>query len=318
MTETINFNPEDEARQQGIRNLLRFLEKTCGAESINDQEKFTEILSKLDYDQFKNLLLRINWLICNIPMSERSGEFHQSAVSQGGWKDWLDYVPPDPTTSEEILSDTFWKMKDVLGSDDPESDQTVALTIFNSVIYLHLFKDGNGRSARLFYTMFTPRKKEFLEEELGKLLEERPQELGDYHTNVNVPIYYTFLRARGIDIDDNYFDREKNDYKYRLENSKMLGFDNNALGFISAMDVMTDEEKEKFAHRYPNEQYFYFVFDDLPEELQNRIKKQQNETRKNFAIAAIDDLALDPNNWEGRRQDPLDKAWGYNSKANTK
>ncbi len=131
-------NTEDDVRAKTSEKITSFLEKTNAyekIESILDQHK-----EKINFEEFMGLIVRLNGIIRDIPIHERSIDGERVQVE--GWID--SYIPPRQSDKEGLLKKAYESSSHV----DDEDVKYLIPAVINAV---HLFLDGNGRTARLLH-----------------------------------------------------------------------------------------------------------------------------------------------------------------------
>jgi hypothetical protein len=161
---------EEQARAETAEKVVSFLEKT------EVYEKLEELLDgqkdKISFEEFKDLLVRLNGIIRDIPIHER--HFDGAQVHVEGWMDT--YKPPRQKDKEGLLERAYNSTDKV-----EEGDEKYLIpAVINAV---HLFVDGNGRTARLLYQLLEKHKSK---EEFLIVVEKAMKKDGRYDTfNVN-------------------------------------------------------------------------------------------------------------------------------------
>ncbi len=305
---------EQQARQEGFKHTLEFLNRLVGPENIAKPEYFVELLRGLNYDQFVDLLKRVNGLVANIPIKERAILEHESGiVTNFMGSSSAEIVPPIMEARTEILQDTFTKLKELIDKDIPDIPQYVARTLFNAIIYLHLFADSNGRTARLCYFLFSPHVQKDpvnLPKHIEQVVATRPQELKIYHHQQNMGYFFYALHERDIGWD---YDKERRVYCAHLEeeDSPWHPFDFEQLGYLAVNDVLTEEEKVQYGHACSHGDVNFYVIDELPTEIRAKMNQRRMNIRSDFSKFIID-ISVDPEEeWPDFVQGPLDHAFEY-------
>ncbi len=161
---------EEKARAETSEKVVSFLDKTKAYEKIADLLDGRE--DKISFDEFKDLLVRLNGIIRDIPISQRS--FDGSQVHVEGWVDT--YKPPRHEDKESLLEKAYDSVEEVETGDE----KYLIPAVINAV---HLFLDGNGRTARLLYQLLERHKSK---EEFLAVVEKAMQKDGRYETfNIN-------------------------------------------------------------------------------------------------------------------------------------
>ncbi len=165
-----NTEMTDEARAKTGEKVVSFLEKTKAYEKIEDLLNVQK--EKISFEEFKDLIVRLNGIIRDIPISERS--FDGAQVHVEGWMDT--YKPPRHEDKENLLEKAYNSIGEVENGDE----KYLIPAVINAV---HLFLDGNGRTARLLYQLL---EKHRSKEDFLTVVEKAMRKDGRYETlNVN-------------------------------------------------------------------------------------------------------------------------------------
>lgn len=202
-----------------------------------------------------------------------------------------EFVFPKDERRKEIMEEVVEKIKHLADQDDEQSKQAIAHTLYNAVNYLHVFPDGNGRTARLLYFLSSPhveRKPENVREMVQHLTKSRDSHINDYHNDLNTVVYQMMLRDRGLSMDA----ASDGDYLCRMKDTEILGFDGQYLQLLAAADVLTDEEKKQYNK---SRESGGLAFDgyEFPEDVKARIKAKMDDIRTEF-IRHIIEISSDP------------------------
>ncbi len=269
-------------RQEATDLFNRFVDKMLTPEQKANPQILLESFSGMDYDQFISMLQRMNGILRNANTKDRAS-FENDMMTKDSFGE-IDIVFPPKEESERIMKEIFEKLKLKIEEGTEDSRQAVALTLFNALIYLHPMKDGNGRTARALYFMTSPsidRNQEEYGDQLKSAVSKGSYFLSNYHFNINRHGYFWLLSSRNIPTD---FIDDGDDWAAIMMHEKDAGFDEANIMFISAYDVMTEEERKQYAISLTNEgPATAFNFDVLPKELQNKIKENMPKVRTEFA-----------------------------------
>ncbi len=107
-------------------------------DDLSDLTTKNKMIEELDYEKFKKFLILVNGVLREIPKSDRKISENMSVGL---------YMAPSLTVQEKVLKNTFEAIKTM------SSNQLRAQLLYYVINDLHLFSDGNGRTARLFYNM---------------------------------------------------------------------------------------------------------------------------------------------------------------------
>lgn len=280
---------KDASKKRGIDKTFEFLARITGKEEeVANEELYIEYLRGTTEDDFRKNLTRLNGLLQEIKPPQRALLQSESAITEGGYDDLVALRPPSIEAREEILSSTFKKIQELLASKKLPKDEEarrVAITFFNTIIYLHPFADANGRLARLLYFLTSPdvdKKSSNPKERITDVLFKRSKEVDEYHWGINAGWFQQQLENRGIlelDEEGHFFST------YEVEES--WGFDVEMVRFIAAYDVMSPEEREQYGHKSPSGKSLKFIAKELPKELKVKIKGEMERVRKDFTESTI-------------------------------
>lgn len=140
-TEEVGIGKVEENRDEQFQKLVDFLDKINAKEVLGDGEERKGFIESLDFNGFKDLLIRVNGIVRDIPIGKR--KFDGTTVRLTGWT--KGYVPPSYEDKEPLLEEVFFRAK---GLDDIKDE---AFLISASINAIHPFADGNGRTSRLAY-----------------------------------------------------------------------------------------------------------------------------------------------------------------------
>ena len=130
--------------------LLKILGKSLEETFANEDSK-REFISKLDYEEFKDLLIQLNGIVRAIPVDER--KIDGADVIVGNDFFGIDYMPPAEEEKLILLSELLGSVQRMNNKNRELKD--IALLISSVINATHLFNDGNGRLSRMFYLFLT-------------------------------------------------------------------------------------------------------------------------------------------------------------------
>lgn len=280
-------------RSQHIAPTLNYLSEFYGGrENILNSNILVEKLSQFSFNDYLDFLKKINAVVRGKDSNEVKILEESSEVTSMFGGDI--YCPPGVEERGKIMEEAFQRVKELSVEPSDSNKVLIADTIYKSIVFLHPFADGNGRTARLLEYLISPiysadysRKKtpEKLEEQVVSLFDGNcvfglPRE-----HNIEILYFDKELRSRGMELivmGDGYF-------LPQLRSKHKFGFDFNFLGFLAAYDVMTPEERKTYAIpvQVPNRKETNFEFDKLPKEIKKRIEEKMDTMRVDFARDAI-------------------------------
>lgn len=144
--ETKDYSPSN---SQETSKTQRALERIGVAESRGDDAKFDEDLNNLDPKDALRMLVFINGIITGKGKKERRT---WSFSSVWGGAEVSGHLSPARETQDIAIEETF----DAIKNDITDNHKRAALAYY-MINHLHLFGDGNGRTARTMYEVFDKR-----------------------------------------------------------------------------------------------------------------------------------------------------------------
>lgn len=158
-----NQEPKEEGLETGKR-VFEFLERTNFLRVRNSDEQFNEWIQNLSFDEYQNYLTRLNGILREVPIKNRSIDGSDVIVSFGITKD-VSYLPPYSEQKDAMMREVFETLKKITDNEDR------ALLIYYAIQAIHPYSDGNGRTGRLLYKIFSEGGKGLTEEKLSELLD---------------------------------------------------------------------------------------------------------------------------------------------------
>lgn len=300
---------ENEQKTRGSKRIEDFLERVIGNENINNPDFFIDLLEKIDYNQFISYLERINGIVKEIPTKDREAFKNGSGiVNTFMMESTPEIIPPRKEKRVEIMKEVFDKLKELASSDREDKKEIISRLIFNSIIYLHPFADGNGRTARTLYFLTSPIfKNSKAEWKLNFVVRRRTEGFREYHENLNLVVYRNLLSEKGIDWVNNGSEEESVWPEYE-DDFLGSGFDKNYLGFLAAYQAMSENEREKYiVKQEDNKNKLSINEENIPDDLRVKIKTEKEKIREEFARKIIN-TSFDPE-WPEWLQRELEEAF---------
>lgn len=150
--------------------VFRFLEKTHFFESQTEEgfkkTTFNEWFNNTPNEQLIRYLTLFNDLLRNQSTNQKplDGENVIVGITRGFGDTETDYVPPQYEDKSKLLSDVIDAIKTI------NSPQDKGLLAYYAIQNIHPFNDGNGRTGRLMYTLFTSEENQSMSVEKFKLI----------------------------------------------------------------------------------------------------------------------------------------------------
>lgn len=163
-----------ENRDEQADKVFRFLEKTHASEIFDTEEHKRDYIRNLSYEDFEDLLVRINGLLREKPIHDR--EMDGSGVGLKGAYD-REYISPQQKDKPELLNQVLQAVKKM--NEKGEDLNDIAIVLSSVLNAIHSFKDGNGRTSRLVYQLLS---KDFNNERMGEI-ESALSNYGRYQTD---------------------------------------------------------------------------------------------------------------------------------------
>jgi len=306
---------EAASRSAGVEKLQKFLDRVLPESGLDDPEVFFNELQKISVDEFLGVLERINGVLTEIPINERESLVTESGVqNEFFFNSATELVPPPLETRKRLMQETLSNLQSQLAGQIPDDirDQenlenvreVVARTLFNTIIYLHPFGDGNGRTARTTYYALTPQLQNKSTAELVNRLTNRPESLREYHQLLNQSTLEEMLDGRDIKWN---FTETPHLPLFNTDNPTR-GLDADHLRFIAAFDVMSDKERDQYITKGNNS--LVIKQESLPPELVERMDSQLEKIREEF-VDSILEFSAYPQKWPDWLQQPFTKAFKH-------
>ena len=156
--------PAEEKLETG-KKVFEFLDRTKFLDVRKSDEQFDEWLQKLSYEDFSNYLTRLNGILREVPIKQRSVDGKGVEISFGRIGDEISYLPPAAEEKENLMKETFDSLKSIPDNEDR------ALLAYYALQAIHPYSDGNGRTGRLLHELISAEGKELTEKKLSQLLD---------------------------------------------------------------------------------------------------------------------------------------------------
>jgi hypothetical protein len=147
------------------KKVFAFLSRTKFFEIRQDDTKFEEWIAGISFEDFILYLSRLNGVLRKVQIKKRSIDGVRSVVLDRHQNDQIKYLPPAFSTRENLMRNVFSALKNINDQEDR------ALLMYYSLIAIHLYSDGNGRTARLIHELLSEEGKELTESKLSQLLD---------------------------------------------------------------------------------------------------------------------------------------------------
>lgn len=166
MENSEGIKPIIENKLETGKKVYEFLDKTGILETRKSDEKFENWFQNLSYQDYCDHLTRLNGIIRETPIKNRSidGKNVEIATLIGN-KSITDYLPPDHNQKDDLMRKNFEALKKI------SNNQDRALLNYYAIQAIHPYADGNGRTGRLLYEIFSETGKEITPQKLSDLLD---------------------------------------------------------------------------------------------------------------------------------------------------
>lgn len=139
---------EKEFRAQQAEKLVGFLDRIGAYKYVQKLKSNPELDDDLKFEEFRDFLLRINGILRDIPISERTAD--GETVFLEGFDSAL---VPRQEDKEGLLEEAY----KAIGKIDRSDEAYLLPAVVNAV---HLFADGNGRTSRVLHTLLKSKSEE--------------------------------------------------------------------------------------------------------------------------------------------------------------
>lgn len=215
-----------------------------------------------------------------------------------------------PHNRPQPRGEVFTHVQTLTESDDPKTQNAIARTLYNAIIYLHPFPDGNGRTARTLYLLASPSEKktpEHIQEQFRSLFHKRPKGINHYHEYMNQYVYRLMLEARGLsyEFDDSGFFQASMEARNEVSVST---YDNDYMMYLAAYDVMTEEERRLYMQPAGTDDAGLKIYrDTLPDDIIERMENHANAVRTEMSRRVLE-LSWNTDDWPDWLADELQGA----------
>lgn len=244
-------NSEKVDRKQVAQDIFNFFVEATDAEAhedvpeiLTEPTKILENMQNLDFKRFYKLIDNINAKALDIPVDHKDQKADQATFGpENIGREHIKF--PSYEQNKMIWKDAFKAIKNKLDSEDisNRATETVALTIFNLIGDTHIYKDGNGRTARALYFMLSPKVEKSpdkLEEKFTSVVSraERNEQIGNTRQvdrlfqNLS---YSLMLADRGLTPSRN---KKKHAFYCEID-IPSPSFEDNRVKFLALYDLLT-------------------------------------------------------------------------------
>jgi len=221
------------------KKVFDFLERTKLLDIRKSDEQFNEWLQNLSYEDFTNHLTRLNGILREVPLKQRSvdGKGVEISFNMIG-ESMVSYLPPAETEKDALMRETFDALKNISDNEDR------ALLMYYTLQSIHPYSDGNGRTGRLLYELLSSEGKELNKEKLSKLLDH------DKAGNIGIGEGRDAFAKKVMDANSAYYYINREVAKEMLgndfmqENGKIFYSGNLGIGRIPKNIELSSEERQ--------------------------------------------------------------------------
>ncbi len=135
---------EGEFRKGMIEKIINFFEKAHIFEKVQELLKAEKIKDVISFEEFRDFLIRVNGVVREIPIKDRGTDGQN--IYMGGSAD-ITYFP--------YFEDRQNLLSEVYESIDKVKKEDLKYFVPLMITAIHLFKDGNGRTSRIFNLLFS-------------------------------------------------------------------------------------------------------------------------------------------------------------------
>ena len=139
----------DANRSQQAEKVIEFLLRSNLLDNVDSPDKKKELLSKLTPENMEDILERLNGIIIDMPIHQRSIYEHVAVVVDPETHKPI-YIPPHPSIQKKIVRELIIPNIHKLPPDE------VAEVVASEINAIHMFPNGNGRLARIVYLLLKP------------------------------------------------------------------------------------------------------------------------------------------------------------------
>lgn len=153
-----------EHKRTAGKKIFEFLSRTGFLELRKSNDQFEQWLQNLSYEDYSNFLTRLNGILRESTIKDRSVDGKDVKVTFGIMNDTA-YLPPAAEQKNNLMKDSFEALKTIPGNEDR------ALLTYYILQAIHPYSDGNGRTGRLLHEIISKNGKELNQEHLSELLD---------------------------------------------------------------------------------------------------------------------------------------------------
>lgn len=158
-----NQEPVAERLETG-KKVFEFLDRANFFDIRKSDEQFEDWLQTLKYEDYSNYLTRLNGLLRDVVIQDRSVDGSGVQLTFGITGD-ISYLPPADEQKDHLMRETFEALKSIPDNNDR------ALLAYYSLQAIHPYMDGNGRTGRVLHELLSDNGKELTEDKLSLLLD---------------------------------------------------------------------------------------------------------------------------------------------------
>jgi Fic/DOC family len=233
----------DVSKEELITSLLDFIKQIESKYILRTEETRKEFIDGLEFSDYEKILTRLNGIVRGIPIKNRNMD--GEGVKLEGF--FYHYKPPANNDKLKLLEESFIEAKSLENLEDK------ALMLSTLEAAIHPFADGNGRTARLIFSLVKDGipSDELSMENLQKILESRDE-----------------LNVNPGKIEGGIINKMRENFLKENINSKTHPTYVYSSGILEINSEIPKEKQEKFKDLYEDRGYNFFAFYKFLEEKQ--------------------------------------------------